>query len=176
MMQAHSIFIGGLPMIFYGDELGYLNDYSWKEDPGKHYDNRWMHRPLISWEKNALARQPGTLEERIYAAHRKMLAIRRSHEAFSDLKNMRWLTPHNIHVAGYLRQLGKSRIFCLFNFSGADAWLTWYAFREQGSTSGRLRDHWTGAELTIGRDQEHLVIPPYGFMILEEMNGSSPFK
>ena len=27
-MQAMSFFIGGVPMIFYGDEVGYTNDYS----------------------------------------------------------------------------------------------------------------------------------------------------
>ncbi len=45
LMQAQSFFIGGLPMLFYGDELGYTNDYSYLDDPGKSYDNRWMHRP-----------------------------------------------------------------------------------------------------------------------------------
>ena len=28
-MQAHSFFLGGVPMIFYGDEVGYTNDYSY---------------------------------------------------------------------------------------------------------------------------------------------------
>jgi amylosucrase len=54
LMQAHSFLIGGLPMIFYGDEVGYTNDYSYLNDPGKSYDNRWMHRPLIDWNKNSL--------------------------------------------------------------------------------------------------------------------------
>lgn len=52
MMQAHSFFLGGVPVLFYGDELGYTNDYSYLDDPGKSYDNRWMHRPVIDWEKN----------------------------------------------------------------------------------------------------------------------------
>ena len=50
LMQSLSFFIGGLPMIFYGDELGYTNDYSYLQDEGKSYDNRWMHRPVIDWE------------------------------------------------------------------------------------------------------------------------------
>lgn len=50
-MQAQSMFIGGIPMLFYGDEIGYTNDYSYLNDPGKSYDNRWMHRPIINWEK-----------------------------------------------------------------------------------------------------------------------------
>ena len=52
LMQAMSFFIGGIPMLFYGDEVGYTNDYSYLDDSAKSYDNRWMHRPLIDWTKN----------------------------------------------------------------------------------------------------------------------------
>ncbi|MFM6937391.1 MAG: alpha-amylase, partial [Aquirufa sp.] len=52
LMQAMSMFVGGVPMLFYGDEAGYTNDYSYLNDPGKSYDNRWMHRPIIDWERN----------------------------------------------------------------------------------------------------------------------------
>ncbi|MBC7651707.1 MAG: alpha-amylase, partial [Deinococcales bacterium] len=39
LMQAHSFFIGGIPMLFYGDEVGYTNDYSYLQDASKAYDN-----------------------------------------------------------------------------------------------------------------------------------------
>ena len=55
LMQAQSFLLGGIPIIFYGDEVGYENDYSYLKDAGKSYDNRWMHRPIIDWKKNALA-------------------------------------------------------------------------------------------------------------------------
>ena len=55
-MQAHSFFIGGMPMLFYGDELGYINDYSYLSETGKSYDNRWMHRPVMRQEKLKLTR------------------------------------------------------------------------------------------------------------------------
>jgi hypothetical protein len=29
LLQSHSFFLGGIPMVFYGDELGYANH--WKE-------------------------------------------------------------------------------------------------------------------------------------------------
>ena len=63
LMQAHSFFLGGLPMVFYGDELGYTNDYSYLQDPGKSYDNRWMHRPVIDWKKNERISEEGTISE-----------------------------------------------------------------------------------------------------------------
>ena len=48
LMQSLSFFVGGLPMIFYGDEVGYVNDYTYLDDTGKSYDNRWMHRPVVN--------------------------------------------------------------------------------------------------------------------------------
>ncbi len=61
----------GLPMMFYGDEVGYTNDYSYLNDAGKSYDNRWMHRPLINWNKNKLKDKAGTIENRIFSRHTK---------------------------------------------------------------------------------------------------------
>jgi len=74
MMQALSFFIGGMPMLFYGDELGYTNDYSYLEDPGKSYDNRWMHRPVMDWDRIKQIDIRGTTEERIFSRHSKIIA------------------------------------------------------------------------------------------------------
>lgn len=167
MMQAHSIFLGGLPMLFYGDEVGYTNDYSFQLDPSKSYDNRWMHRPVIDWEKVARKDQEGSVEHAIFQGTKRLLEIRKSKALFSDLSNISWMSPHNIHVAGFVRRMGIERMYCLFNFSDKAAYLTWYAFREQGESASSLYDHWTQSEIHIGADHEHLIIEPYGFRVLE---------
>jgi amylosucrase len=167
MMQAHSIFLGGLPMLFYGDEVGYTNDYSYQNDPGKSYDNRWMHRPIIDWEKVGKAKVEGTVEYRIFSAMKKMLLIRKQRALFSDLSNITWLSPHNIHIAGFVRRKGNERGYCLYNFSDQAAYLTWHAFREQGEGAEILVDLWSGVDYRIGPDDEYLILEPHGFMILE---------
>jgi amylosucrase len=169
MMQAHSIFLGGLPMLFYGDEVGYTNDYSYQQDPGKSYDNRWMHRPVIDWEKVNRKKVEGTVEQQIFEGTKRLLQIRKAHALFSDLSNISWMSPHNIHVAGFIRRKGNERMYCLFNFSDKAAYLTWYAFREQGEGAASLFEHWTQSEVTIGSDQEYLILEPYGFRILEKV-------
>lgn len=166
MMQAHSIFLGGLPMLFYGDEVGYTNDYSYQNDPGKSYDNRWMHRPVIDWEKVNRKKVEGTVEEQIFEGTKRLLQIRKENELFSDLSNISWMSPHNIHVAGFIRRKGNERMYCLFNFSDKAAYLTWYAFREQGEGAVLLFDHWTQSEVALGPDHEHLILEPYGFRIM----------
>lgn len=168
LMQAHTFFMGGVPMIFYGDETGYTNDYSYLQDAGKSYDNRWMHRPVIDWNKNKRIETAGTIENKIFTGIQKLISIRNRIAAFADHKNITWLTPHNIHVAGYLRTDGDQKIYCLFNFSNQPAFITWFIFKEHGPVALKLYDHWQEKEYTIGDDYDYLIIEPYGFCILEQ--------
>jgi amylosucrase len=168
MMQAHHFFLGGMPMIFYGDEAACTNDYSYLNDDGKSYDNRWMHRPVIDWEKNKNIDAEGTPEHVIFSATQKLLSIRSKLPMVADYSNIQWLAPHNIHVAAYVRSVENKRLYCVFNFSGQAAYLTWYAFRETGHDISNLFDHWSNAKLTVGNNDEHLVIEPYGFYLLEQ--------
>ena len=166
MMQAHSFFIGGVPMIFYGDEAGYTNDYSYLGDPGKNYDNRWMHRPTIDWEKNKNIDIAGSIEQKMFSATQKLIGIRRQLPEVADYKNLEWLSPHNIHVAGYLRSYQGKRLFCIFNFSAHTAHLTWYLFKEYGNPPAQLYDYWQDQLHVVGPDHEYLEIAPYSFFLL----------
>jgi amylosucrase len=166
LMQAHTFFIGGLPMLFYGDEVATLNDYSYLSDADKSYDNRWMHRPLLK----GLELPPKDAHSpaaRVYAATRQLLALRRQLPIVADRSNLVWMNPHNIHVAGYVRAWQGQKLYCVFNFSDQPAWLTWYAFREQGLAIDTLQDLWAGATLQVGRDDEYLVLAPYQFCLLQ---------
>lgn len=167
LMQAHSFFLGGIPMLFYGDELGYTNDYSYLQDSGKQYDNRWMHRPVIDWNKNKKRNEAGTIEHRIFSATQKLIALRKQLPAVADHKNLTWLTPHNIHVAGYLRTDEDKRLYGIFNFSSQTVYLTWFAFKEHGAAPIELFDYWTDTTYKVGYDREYLVIAPYGFHLME---------
>ena len=171
LMQAHSFFLGGVPMLFYGDELGYTNDYSYLEEPGKSYDNRWMHRPVINWEKNKKINKKGSVEQRIFSGTRQLIALRKKLSVVADHSNLTWMTPHNIHVAGFVRSLGNDKLFGLFNFNSQPSFLTWYAFKEHNPGSTQLFDHWKEKTHDIGEDNDYLVIEPYGFCLLEPVRG-----
>ena len=167
LMQAQSFFIGGVPMMFYGDEAGYTNDYSYQKDAGKTYDNRWMHRPVINWNKNEKINIEGTIENEIFTATQRLISIRKKLEAFGDYKNITWLSPHNIHVAGYIREHENQKIICLFNYADKEVFLTWYALKERGITGKTLFDHWSGKSFNTGNDDEYLILQPYDFFIME---------
>jgi amylosucrase len=168
LMQAQGFFIGGIPMLFYGDETGHINDYSYLNDNGKSYDNRWMHRPIIDWGKTDDIDREGTIEHRIFSATQKLIALRKKITVVPDYSNITWLTPYNIHVGGYLRAWEDKKLFCLYNYSDKTTFVTWYTFRENGTT-GKLYDHWHEKQIAVGNDNEYLIIEPYDFCLLETM-------
>ncbi len=38
--------VGGIPLLYIGDEVGMLNDYAYRADPARADDSRWVHRPV----------------------------------------------------------------------------------------------------------------------------------
>ena len=167
LMQAHSFFNSGIPMLFYGDEQGYTNDYSYTDDADKNYDNRWMHRPIIDWEKNKRASKKGTTENKIFSLTKKLVAIRSSIPVLADRKNLTWLNIQNNHVAGFLRAWEKERVYCIFNYSTQSTGISWYTFKQNATKPQKLFDYWSGKVYTVGPDQKHLTLQPYQFLILE---------
>jgi amylosucrase len=167
LMQAQSIFIGGLPILFYGDEQGYTNDYTYLNDADKNYDNRWMHRPQIDWDKNEKANIEGTTEHKIFSLTKKLLSIRKELSVIADKKNVTWLNTNNNKIAGYLRAWENDRLFCIFNFSEVDTNISWYTFKQNGLKPTKLYDYWSETIINVGYDHQYLTLKPYQFYLLE---------
>ncbi len=62
LINAIILSIGGIPLMYLGDEIGVLNDYSYVDDPAKAGDSRWVHRPRIDWAQMARRTDPDTIE------------------------------------------------------------------------------------------------------------------
>lgn len=170
LMQAHSLLLGGIPMLFYGDEVGYTNDYSYLQDAGKSYDNRWMHRPIIDWNKNNLYQQKGTIEHTIFEATKDIIALRKKFDSFSDAKNIQWLYPHNVHVAGFVRYTASENLVCLFNYHGSNAFLTWFAFKEVLPNVQTYVNVLTQQTYTVGADDEYFIVNAFDFVVLKALH------
>ncbi|WP_395768679.1 alpha-amylase family glycosyl hydrolase [Aquirufa sp.] len=166
LMQAMCMLVGGVPMLFYGDEAGYTNDYSYLEDPGKSYDNRWMHRPVIDWKRAELVDKKGMTENKVYSALQKLIKLRRSTPILADLKNIQWLGNQNNSIAGFIRFMGESKITCLFNFSSTPQSISWFIMDTNGKRPEQVQDLWSQETLPVGMDHEHLELAPYQFRIL----------
>ncbi len=50
--------VGGIPLIYLGDEIGTLNDYGYLDNPAHQNDSRWVHRPKADWERYVKEKRP----------------------------------------------------------------------------------------------------------------------
>ncbi|MFN4312654.1 MAG: amylosucrase [Chitinophagaceae bacterium] len=170
LMQAHSFFLGGLPMLYYGDEVGYTNDYSFESDPARHYDNRWMHRPTIDWEKNNRRNISGSIEQKIFEGTARLAKIRRSLPVLADHSNIEWLSPFNRHIAGFVRSLGQERLFAFFNFHGRPQGINWNVIAEKFTLPEQFFDHWSEKTWRPANARQPLLLDPYSFVLLDPGN------
>ena len=124
ILLIHSVIlsIGGVPLLYSGDELGLLNDYSYQDDTSKAHDARWVHRIAISDEDVALAAQPASHFNRISAGLEHMIMTRKQYPIFGRAQTD-ILDAGNEHVFAYQRSASASsaesgqRLLALCNFS-----------------------------------------------------------
>jgi len=118
ILLIHSVIlsVGGIPLIYLGDEIGTLNDYSYRGDPAKANDSRWVHRPAMRWERAACRHDPSSLEGRIYAGLRRLIALRQQHPVFTA-GSLQVLDTGSDHVLAYHCARGGERLIVAANFS-----------------------------------------------------------
>ncbi|MGY6277186.1 alpha-amylase family glycosyl hydrolase [Methylomonas sp. MgM2] len=148
----HSLILsfGGIPLLYNGDAIGVLNDYSYQDDAGKSDDNRWIHRPKINWERAELRNKQGAVEFAIFNALKKMIAIRKETSAFADFNNRELLDVDNEHLLCFMRfnHLRPSeRVLVVANFDAEPQYLDLYALRSHGiDPYGQFIDLYTGGK------------------------------
>ncbi|HAV63825.1 MAG TPA: amylosucrase, partial [Verrucomicrobiales bacterium] len=111
--------IGGIPLIYAGDELAVLNDHSYEKDPEKSGDTRWVHRAVFDWAKADQRLKTDTLEGRIFAGMLKLARIRQNNFAFTRSET-EIIDTGNEHVLGYFRQHQEQSVLVLANFAESE--------------------------------------------------------
>jgi amylosucrase len=107
---------GGIPLIYLGDEIGTLNDYSYRDDPAHERDSRWVHRPRADWEKYVKRNDPNCIEGRVYLGLQNLIALRKKNEAFSA-GELEIIPTKNDHVLGFRRKHAGDYAVIFANFS-----------------------------------------------------------
>lgn len=168
----HSLMLsfGGLPLLYYGDEIGTMNDESYKDDPVKMDDSRWVHRPFIDWQKAEKRHQPGTVEYRIFSELKTLIAVHKQLEAFADFNNRDLLDVSNPHLFVFERyQINKptDRVLVVANFDPQPQQLDLDDLgRWSYALEGELVDVISGRHPE--RIDDTLVVPGFGFHWLLE--------
>lgn len=68
--------VGGLPVIWSGDEFALPNDADWQQRPHHGDDNRWAHRPRLPADVVAQRHVPGTTAAEAFAWHTHLARVR----------------------------------------------------------------------------------------------------
>lgn len=151
----------GVPLMYLGDELGTLNDYSYRNDPSKAHDSRWVHRPPMDWMLAKSRHNPETVQGRVFQGMQELIHMRRNTPAFGEGR-MEVMDLENLHVLGYVRTHEKQRVLVFANFSEAEQLIPANNLRLYG-LSYHFRDLLSGEQLEL-RD---LHLEPYDFLCLE---------
>jgi amylosucrase len=160
---------GGIPLLYYGDEIGTLNDDTYLEDPVKAGDTRWAHRPTIDWEKAERRHTAGTVEYAIFSALKRMIAVSKEIDLFADFNNRELFEVNNPHLFVFGRYNLEKRseyVLVVANFDGKAQSL------DLDDVNMR-KGHDQLIDLHSGRSPEifknTLVVPGFGFYWLSRM-------
>lgn len=122
---AHAVILTyrGFPLIYSGDEIASLNDQSYKLDPDKKLEGRWVHRPFFDWKRSKNKDILGTVEYDVYQNLKKLIEIRKKLPYLQGQANQYALDLNNQSVLGIIRQIKSQTFFALFNFSEQTQWV-----------------------------------------------------
>jgi amylosucrase len=111
---------GGIPLIYMGDEIAVLNDYSYHDVPQHAHDSRWLHRPRMDWDAAERASAGVGPAGQVLAGTRRILARRAQVAALHGGVPVEVLDPGPGGVFAFARRAPTGSVVCLFNF--ADHW------------------------------------------------------
>ncbi|WP_144367191.1 amylosucrase [[Ruminococcus] torques] len=125
MLHAYMLTQSGIPMLYSGDELGQVNDYSYKEDAEKASDSRYLHRGAFQWTLADKRKDLSTVQGQLFQMLNRLEQIRRQENVFSQEAEVYTYDVHNDSILGILREYKGERFIALFNFSESEqtAWM-----------------------------------------------------
>lgn len=125
MLHAYMLTQSGIPMLYSGDELGQVNDYSYKEDAEKASDSRYLHRGAFMWKLAEKRKDLSTVQGQLFQMLNRLEQIRRQENVFSQEAEVYTYDVHNDSILGILREYKGERFIALFNFSEREqtAWM-----------------------------------------------------
>ena len=160
-LHAMMLLQSGIPMLYSGDEIAQVNDYSYKNDPNKAQDSRYVHRGKLNWTLAAHCEDTATPEGQVFTGLRKLENLRRSHPAFGLNSDVWTLDTGDEAVLAIGRYADAEKIIGVFNFSEFDKPLSLLYDK------GDFTDLLTGAHYTLN-EQTALRVPAYGSFYLQQ--------
>lgn len=117
LVHAVILSIGGIPLLYSGDELGLLNDYSYAQDDSKLHDERWVQRIPITEQAIKKAEDASTPQFEIAKGLEKLILLRKEYAILGQSETL-IIETDNTHVFAYARHDDDGNtLLALCNFS-----------------------------------------------------------
>ena len=161
ILLIHAVILsaGGIPLLYLGDEIATVNDYSYRDDSAKADDSRWVHRPHFDGSRAERRLDLSTIEGRVFQTLQRLIDIRTTHPVFAGVQTLFFDTGSR-HVLGFNH---NQRLLVLANFSDSPQQVSRSVLSAYWSVQGQAIDLVTGEPLT---DDAILTLEPYQFLWL----------
>lgn len=159
LLLIHSVILsaGGIPLIYLGDEIAQLNDYSWRDDPEKKDDSRWTHRQPHDWDATENRHDENTIPGKMYTGLLELITIRKNTPAFGEGSST-FFSTYNEHVLGYIR---SGSILVLANFTETEQVIQKNILEVYAELGASVYDLRIEQEVAVTGD---IVLAPYQFV------------
>ena len=157
MLHAYMFMQSGIPVLYSGDEIGQVNDYTYKENPAKMEDSRYIHRGAMNWKLAENIKDKNSVESRIFQSLDTLENIRKTEKVFVCQADTWTIDTYDTSVLCIGRYYEGEKIIGIFNFSEYDktAWIN--------ETDGMYTDMISGNKMKAAG----VNIPAYSFMYLK---------
>ncbi|MEN9736178.1 MAG: Amylosucrase [Actinomycetota bacterium] len=144
---------GGIPLLYMGDELGMLNDESYKNDPAKADDNRWIHRPKMDWDLAAKAANGEGVAGRVFEAFGNLIKARKSLDSIHASVTAETATQNDGALLLIRRKHAAGLLTEIYNLSEKTQYLDTFdvAFGDRTEAISGRKMHFAG----------QVAVPPY---------------
>jgi amylosucrase len=163
--------IGGIPLIYLGDELAMLNDYSYLDDENHLDDSRWAQRPRFENAHFLAAKTQDTPANRLHEGFRRLALARRKAVALGG-SDCEFIDLSAVSVFAYCRKFDGQKVLVLNNFSERKSHVALDAVKGILGTN-KFKDV-LGARSIAAK--QFIEIAPYEFLWLAAAAGSSGRK
>jgi amylosucrase len=153
--------IGGIPLIYLGDELACENNYSYQDVAEKASDSRWLHRFVFDWGRAALRNDAKTPVGRVYQGLLRLIQIRLQNLAFHR-GSTEIINTGNDQVFGFFRNQESQSVLVLGNFTERNQSLSARHLRQLGLRR-TVVDQVAGRTVTAAQE---MILEPYQLLIL----------
>lgn len=157
MLHAYMFMQSGIPVLYSGDEVGQLNDYTYKKDADKAEDSRYIHRGAFVWELAEQIQDKNSVPGRIFNGLNRLEKIRKSEKVFVCQADTWTIDTFDVGLLCIARYYEGEKILGIFNFSEYDK-----TARIQ-ETDGIYRDMISGDKM----EAVNVELPAYGFLYLK---------